>query len=367
MTPAPSRPRTQPRLATRLRRRPSLRLVAAALLAVTALILAACGGDDDDGATGDDATGNGAADALRPVTLMLNWTPNAHHLGIYAAEQQGWYEEAGLDVEIVEPAGEGVDPAVATGRADFGISVAESVLPAREAGLPVVSVATILPSNDSSLMALAEDGIERPRDLEGTTYGGFGGALETELISTLVSCDGGDPDSITFVEIGNVDYLAGMEQDRYDFVWVFSGWDGLRATEVEGVDITEIRFADHLDCIPDWYTPLIVTSEEILADDPGLVEAFLEATARGYDLAVDDPQAAADLLLAAAPELDEDLVRESADYYGPRFTAEGQPWGVQSDEIWEEFGAFVLQAGLLDEAIDTSAAFTDAHLPGGSG
>jgi ABC-type nitrate/sulfonate/bicarbonate transport system substrate-binding protein len=331
---------------------------AVALVAVGIALLTACSSDDstDDEAGGDD---------LQEVTLMLNWTPNAQHDGIYLAQAEGLYEEQGIDLEIIEPGEEGSDVAVGSGAADFGISQAESLLPAREQGVPVVSIATLFPVNDSTLMALGEDGIEQPADLEGTTYGGFGGALETELVSRLVGCDGGDPDAVETVEVGNVDYLAGLEQDRFDFVWVFEGWDALRAREVEGADISTIPFRDHQDCIPNWYTPIVIAGEQVLAEDPELVDGFLAATAEGYAMAEDDPAAAADALLAAAPELDEQLVRASAEYHAPLFTEGGGAWGEQDEQVWTDFEVFLREAGLTTDEVDVTAAFTNVHLPDG--
>lgn len=329
-------------------------------LAVTLVAVAACSSDG-----GDDGAGGTAEGDTRDVTLMLNWTPNAQHAGIYAAQQLGYYEDAGIHLTIVEPADTGVEPVVAQGDADFGIAQAESLLPARAAGVPVVSIATLLPHNDSSLMALADAGITRPRDLEGRTYGGYGGALETELVKRLVECDGGDPDAVDFVEVGNVDYLTGMQRGRFDFAWVFNGWDALAAEEVQGVDVTTIPFIDHLDCIPDWYTPLLLTSESMIEDDPALVRDFLAATARGYELAVADPQQAADLLLDAVPELDRDLVEASTEYHATRFIEPGEGWGHQEAQVWSDFGDFLVEAGLLDEPVDTDAAFTDELLPAG--
>lgn len=337
---------------------PRLRLLVVAL-AAGLLAVAACSSGGGSGDGGDDAAGDGGT---RDVTLMLNWTPNAQHAGIYAAQALGYYEDAGIDLTIVEPSETGVEPVVAQGDADFGLAQAESLLPARAAGVPVVSIATLLPHNDSSLMALADSGIERPRDLEGATYGGYGGALETELVKRLVECDGGDPDRVDFVEVGNVDYLTGMQRGRFDFAWVFNGWDALAAEEVEGVDVDTIPFIDHLDCIPDWYTPLVLTSESMIQDDPELVRDFLAATARGYQVAVDDPQQAADLLLEAVPELDRDLVEASTAYHASRFIEPGQAWGHQEAQVWSDFGDFLVEAGLLDEPVDTDAAFTDAFL-----
>jgi ABC-type nitrate/sulfonate/bicarbonate transport system substrate-binding protein len=338
------------------------RLAGLAVL-VGVLVLAACGGGGGrPEATGSSDAG-GSADA-RPLTLMLNWTPNAHHVGIYAAQAQGWYADAGLDVTIVEPADAGVEQAVAAGAAQIGLAQAESLLPARAAGVPVVSVATVLPVNDSALFALAADGITRPRDLEGTRYGGFGGALEAEIISRLVACDGGDPSAVQLVTLGNVDYLAGMQADQFDVAWVFSGWDVLRASQVEGVEVTQIRFADWAQCLPNWYTPLVLASEQTLSENPDLVRDFLAATSRGYDLAAEDPALAARLLTEQVPELDPALVQASVAYYAPLFRLPGRPWGVQDEATWVEFADVLTEAGGLATPVDGASAFTDAMLPG---
>lgn len=347
------------------RQAPARRTASVTALLSAALVLAACGATD---ATEESAASpQPASDAeARDVTLMLNWTPNAHHVGIYAALEQRWYAEAGIDLEVIEPADAGVEQAVATGAADIGMAQAESLLPARAAGVPVVSVATVLPVNDSSLFSLATDGITRPRDLEGTRYGGFGGALETEIISALMRCDGADPATVEFVTLGNIDYLAGMEADQFDTAWVFSGWDALRAEQVAGVDVNEIRFADWAECIPNWYTPLFLASESTLADDPTLVSDFLAVTARGYELAVDDPAAAAEMLATQVPELDPDLVGPAVDYYAPLFVGESGEWGRQDEQTWTAFADFLVDSGVSAEPVDGATAFTNDQLPSGS-
>ena len=297
------------------------------------------------------------------VTVMLDWTPNTNHAGIYVAHAMGWYEENGIEVEIVQPGEVFADQAVAAGVAEFGISVQEAVIPAREQGIPVVAIAAIIEHNTSSLIALGGEGIERPRDLAGKTYGGWGGALETALISALVECDGGDPSAVEYAIIGNVDYLVGMQEDHYDFVWIFDGWDGIRYTEVLGEDVSFLSFIEYTDCIPDWYTPVIITSEELIADDPWLVADFMEATARGYRYAIAYPDEAATILLDAAPELDEALVRASAAYLAGRYTSDPDNWGRQELEVWTRFELFLREAGLTESAIDVEAAFTNDFLP----
>lgn len=338
-------------------RRRSLLLPLVALLA-----LAACGGDDDTTAPG--AGSDDGPDAARTdVTLVLDWTPNTNHGGIYLAEANGWYDEAGIDLRIVQPGDSGSLQPIAAGNAEFGISVQESLVPAHTQGLPVISIAAIVQHNTSSLMALRSSGIASPADLADHRYGGWGGQLERALIDRLVACRGGDPSTIDFVEVGNTDYRLGLERGSFDFVWVFEGWDRLRL-EQAGVDIVTIPFIEHTDCIPDWYTPLIATSRTLAERRPELVADFLAVTARGYAAAVADPAAAAEALLAAAPELDEQLVRASAAYLAEQFVADADQWGVQSDEVWQTFVSFLVDAGLLEETpADVTAMYTNEFLP----
>ncbi len=327
-----------------------LRALALVLLAPVLPLAALSCGDDDGG-------------DLQEVTLMLNWTPNTHHNGIYAAVEKGWYEEAGLKVKIIEPAAGGVEQVVAAGNADFGISIQEAVIPARAEGVPIVSIGAILQHNDSSLMMLSSEGVTRPKDLAGKTYGGFGGALETALIKQLVSCDGGDANKVKFVEVGNVDYLVGMEQDRFDFAWVFESWDVIRAREVEKKPVSTLLFIDYLKCIPDWYTPLFITSEKMAKDHPETVRKFMEATARGYEFAMSNSAEAGQALLKGAPELDKNLVEKSSAYMATHFVDNGRQWGLQDLEIWQKFEEFLREAGLTTKQVDVKASFTNEFLP----
>jgi ABC-type nitrate/sulfonate/bicarbonate transport system substrate-binding protein len=322
------------------------------LVAVIGVLVACAGSEGADG-----------GDAARPVTLMLDWTPNTNHGGIYLAAADGHYAEAGIDVRILQPGQTGALHAVATGNAEFGVSVQESLVPAQLAGLPVLSIAAIVQHNTSSLLSLAAAGIDEPADLPGHRYGGFGGQLERALIERLISCGGGDPAGLDVVEIGTTDPRVGLERGDFDVVWVFDAWDTIRLQHA-GLAVSTIPFRDHLDCIPDWYTPLLVTSRELATDDPELVTAFLHATAAGYERAIADPQAAADALLAAAPELDERLVRASADHLAPEFAADAPRWGEQSDQVWRRFVDFLADAGMIESApVDLTTLYTNQFLP----
>lgn len=327
-------------------------------VALTALSLSACGSSAADGGGGS----SGAKDGLRPFEVVLDWTPNTNHAGMYLAKANGWYEDAGLDVTFIEPGEAGSLQALAAGKADVAVSVQEELIPARAAGLPVRSVAAVIQHNTSSLVSLADDGIRRPKDLEGKTYGGYGGQLEQALLEKLVSCDGGDPEQVKSVDVGEADYRIGLERNQYDAVWIFDGWDGIRLKQ-EGVDTSTIAFTDHEDCIPDWYTPLLATSDEVEQERGDDLTAFMAATAKGYQAAMDDPGAAADALLDQTDDLDPDLVRASSEYLSTRYADDPAAWGRQDAAVWDDFSEFLLEAGLLDQPIQVDEAWTNEYLP----
>jgi ABC-type nitrate/sulfonate/bicarbonate transport system substrate-binding protein len=313
-------------------------------------------------APGADSTPSSGPAALRPVSVILDWSPNTNHSGLYLAKAAGHYAAAGLDVTLVEPGDTSGLQLIAAGQADFALSVAESLVPARTEGVPVVSVAAVIQRNTSSLVSLAATGIETPKDLQGHTYGGYEGALEKALISAMVRCDGGDPATVTFTALPGDDFRIGLTEKYYDTAWIFNGWDGIRLREIDKLDINTIDFSDYTGCIPDWYTPLIATSQATIDDNPELVRTFLAATARGYADAMGNPAAAVDALMAAAPELDRELVTRSADYLSTRYADTPAAWGVQSADTWTAFVDFLIANQLAPADFDTAAAWNGSFL-----
>jgi ABC-type nitrate/sulfonate/bicarbonate transport system substrate-binding protein len=300
---------------------------------------------------------------LTKVTLMLDWAPNTNHTGIYVAQEKGWYREQGLEVEIVEPGqGGSAVPLVAAGKADFGISFQEEVTNARAEAVPVVSVAAIVQHNTSALVSLEDRGITRPGDLAGKKYAAWGLPIEQQVLDVLMRCDGSDVSQVEFVDIGASDPLTAIQRDL-DVAWIFEGWEGVEA-ELRGLPVRLVRFSDWFHCLPDYYTPVLVTGEAAIAQRPEVVRRFVAATARGYSYAVEQPAEAAEILIKAAPEANPDLVRRSQAWLSPRYQADAPRWGLQELSVWQGYAEWMADHGLLPEGIDAAQAFTNDFLPG---
>ena len=301
-------------------------------------------------------------EAPTDVILMLDWVPNTNHTGIFVAQEKGWYEEAGLKVEIIQPGETYVEQVVATGSANFGISFQEAVTMARAEEAPLVSVAAVIQHNTSAFASRVERGIAEPKDFEGKNFGSYGSPAERPVIDLLMSCDGGaSGDTVNFIDTGFADFLS-ITEGEVDFSWIFYGWEGIDA-ELKGVELNLIMLKQWLECVPDLYAPIIITSEKMIAEQPEIVKAFVSATAKGYEYAIANPDDAADILLKAAPETDAELTKASQKWLSQQYQADAPAWGVQKAEVWQNFADLLFDHGVLSEKLDTSSAFNNDFLP----
>jgi len=308
------------------------------------------------------ACGSPANNEPIPVSLMLDWVPNTNHTGIFVAEANGYFEEAGLAVEIIQPGEVYPEAAVASGAADFGISFQEMVTLARADNVSVVSIAAVLQHNTSGFASAAGLNVTGPANFEGLRYGSFGTPFEAPTLRVLMNCAGGDFGQLKIVDIGFADSLALIAEDQIDLAWIFYGWQGFQAHQ-KGVDINVVMMQSHFDCVPDYYTPIVITSTNTIANKPEVVKAFIGALSRGYDFAVQNPGEAADLLLTAVPELDSALVKASQEWLSKYYQAEAPRWGEQKESVWQGYSDWMLNNGILTSPISARDAFTNDFLP----
>lgn len=273
--------------------------VVASLAAVLALVaLVGCGGDD--------GAEPGASDE---ATLVLDFTPNAAHAGIYAALERGHYADAGVDLEVREPASSSDAPKLLqAGRVEFAILDINDLGIARERGLEVVGLAPIVGVPLAAVIA-ADPQVRRPRDLAGRTVGVTGLPSDDAVLDAIVRADGGDPRRVERVNIG-FDAVVALAAKRVAAATAFWNAEGVALRERD-VPTREFRLGEY--AARPFPELVLVASSSLTAEEPELVAAVREATARGSDLAATDPGAALGHLLAAVPELDRTATRAQFD------------------------------------------------------
>ncbi len=298
---------------------------------------------------------------MKDITLVLDWTPNTNHTGFYVALSEGYYEEAGLNVTIVQPPEDGATMMVASGDAEFGIDFQDYLAPVytSEDDIPVTAVAAIIQHNTSGIISLKEDDIETPKGLEGKNYATWSLPVEQAMIKNIVEADGGDYSKVNLIPEYVTDEVAALKQD-IDAIWVYYAWAGI-ATEIAGLDTHMIYFKDITPEF-DYYSPVIISNTEWLAKNDDTAKAFLEATKKGYEFAIDNPDEAAEILCKEVPELDKELVKKSQEWLAGEYKAEVERWGYIDKDRWDAFYKWLYDNDLSDE-IPSGYGFTNDYLP----
>jgi len=288
------------------------------------------------------------------VRIALDWTPNTNHIGIYVAKAKGFYEAAGLDVEILPYADTSAGTLVANGVADFGICGEIETFTQHAAGADVKLVYAVVQTETGRLIFKGgRDDIKSPKDLDGKTYGGFGGAWEEALVSTMIRNDGGKG-TFQNVTLGTSAYEA-LDNGAVDFTLEIYTWEGI-AAQLENRQVGRWRYSDY--GIPDEQTTAIASSDAYLAANPQNARAFIQATLKGYAHSVDNPDEACDLLIAGSNGalLNTDLVKASqkALVEGHFLRSENGAIGTIDPAKAEAIGTFLFDHGILLDANGTA-------------
>ncbi len=326
--------------------------VAVALL-VLALGLAACG-EKSENVTGEP----------QPLSLTLDFYPNPDHAGIYMAQKLGYFEDAGLDVEIHTPS----DPSaplklLAAGRTDLAISYEPEVVLAEEQGLGLLAVAALVDRPLTSMIWLSKSGIKGVGDLRGKTIATAGIPYQDAYLKTILARANLSPSEVKVVNVG-FGLLPAIVGGRAGAML-----GGFR--NVEGVDLRlrgqdpVVTPVDQLG-VPTYDELVLVARRTQLQEDPDAIRLFIAALARGTKAATENPKAAANALLEANPDLDPKLTRAELAATLPLLepAQSAQPYGQMSASQWRTFIGWMRDNELISSLPAPSSLLSNAYLPG---
>ncbi len=295
------------------------------------------------------------------VTVILDYVPNTNHTGMYIALENGYYAEEGLNVRIIEPTEGATATLIAVGKGDFGISYQEEVTMARAAKepLPIRAVAAVIQHNTSGFATAKSKNITSPADFEGKVYSSWGGPGEAATLNAVMDSMGADFSKLDIV-ITDGSGFAALES-HVDVMWFYEAWDNVKC-QLAGFPINymELRqFDERLD----YYTPVIITSEQMIEKNPETVRRFLAATSRGYEYAIANPDESAKILQKYAPDYDLEMLTISQNYLAEKYAENAPRWGEMKDEVWDGYTDLLVEYGVLEEALPADACYTNEFLP----
>lgn len=301
--------------------------------------------------------------AEETVTFVLDWTPNTNHTGLYVALEKGYFDELGIRVKVVQPPEDGAEVLVASGKAQFGVSFQDTMAPALMEELPITAVAAMVQHNTSGIISRKGEGMTSPKGMEGKRYATWDLPVEKATIQQVMEKDGGDFSKVELIPSTVTDEVSALQSKSVDAIWVFYGWAGV-ACEVAGLQTDYFHFAD-IDPVFDYYTPVVIANDQFLEEHPQKAKDFLAALSQGYEYAAANPKEAADILMAAAPELknNADLIYASQEYLSKAYIADAEQWGSFDEARWKAFYQWLNDHQLLEGPLAPETGFTNGYLP----
>lgn len=334
----------------------------AALIAAMSICACQKEGNESSNITNQSEIGQEPSnDQLEDITVILDYVANTNHTGMYVALDQGYYQEEGLNVKIVEPTEGATATLIAVGKGDFGISYQEDVTIALTADdpLPIKAIATIIQHNTSGFASYADKNIQSPKDFEGKIYAGWGGPGEEAVLKAVMAQDGGDFSKLTMV----ISDGSGFEalKDKADIMWFFEAWDNVKCKLNDfPINYTLVR---ELDSRLDYYTPVIIASNDTLENRPDTVRKFLAATTKGYEYVISNPKESAEILQKYAPDYSLEMLTMSSEYLAPKYAEDSEQWGTMKAEVWDNYTNFMAEYGVINKIIPAEQCFTNEFLP----
>lgn len=298
------------------------------------------------------------------ITFVLDWAPNTNHVGLYVAKNLGYYAEEGLEVTFIQPGTTGCSADVSTGVGQFGIDFQEQMIYNEQSSVNVTAVAAVIQHNTSGI--LVKGNVTSLTDLNNKKYATWGLQGEEAIVRYFLQEGGADISTVEFVPNTVENIVAEFTNPTgVDCLWSYLGWD-VTQLNVKNIANTFFRMGDIIDAL-DYYTPVIIANNDYLKDYAEYARKFMKATARGYEYAIANPRAAADILMEENPELavNSELVYASMEVLKSEYKADATQWGYIDQARWDNF--FDLMWELRTEGmtgpISDGYGFTNAFLP----
>ena len=326
-------------------RRPLAALTA--LLPACALALESCAGN---------ASTPQSSPQRQSVSVVLDWTPNTNHSGVYLAMARGYYEQEGIDVDILPYSEAGSASVLLGGGADFAFEGAYSVISGRARGDEMTMVFNLQQQSSQGIAVRADNtDITRPADLDGKLFATWGAAEGVAKVQTMIRNDGGQGNVETAL-LGTSAYAA-VYNGTADYAEGLTTWEGIEA-ELAGTPLKWFMPADYgVETTPAELG--LVTTPSYLRDHADLAKRFIRATQRGYKDAITDPSAAVDALISANPDaaIDRELASRSQELLSSKYWQDSSGSVGHGDPArWQGYIDYLLAQGLLEDASGAPAS-----------
>lgn len=284
----------------------------------------------------------------KTIDFILDWTPNTNHTGLYVALEKGYFEDAGVTVDIKLPSEDSSSDLVINGKAPFAIYFQDSMAKKLEKGAGITAVAAIVEHNTSGILSAADKNITSPKELVGKKYGTWNDPIELAMLETLVNEEGGNFEKVQKVPNTDANSITPIANNVFDAAWIYKGWDGVMA-EQEGLQTNFFYLTDYSKAF-DYYSPVIIANNDYLNEHEEEAKKVLQAIKKGYQYAIENPDESGEILIKHAPELasQKEFVLASQRYLSSQYASDPEKWGEFDADRWNAFYNWAYEKGILE-------------------
>ena len=297
----------------------------------------------------------------KKIRIVLDWTPNTNHTGLFVAKDLGYFKDEGIDVEIVQPPEGSTTALIGAGGAEFGISFQDTLAKSfsSDAPVPVTAVAAIINHNTSGIISLKEKGINTPKKLEGKRYATWDDEIEKAILKKMVTDDNGNFNNVKMIPNTVTDVVTAL-RTNIDAVWVYYAWDGV-ATKLAGLKTNFLKFVDYGPEL-DFYSPVIIANNDYLKKNPNEAKKVLKAIKKGYEYSIQNPEKAAKILVKNSPEINPKLALTSQKWLVSQYKGDSKNWGEIDKKRWDLFYSWLYKNKLIKKQIPSGFGFSNEYL-----
>lgn len=286
------------------------------------------------------------------MTVLLDWFVNPDHGPIIIAEENGYFADAGLEVEVIPPADPSAPPRlVAAGQADLAVSYQPQLHLQIHEGLPLKRVGTLVATPLNCLLVLADGPIDTPADLKGKKVGFSVGGVEEAVLSTVLGKHGVAPDDVEMINV-NFSLSPALMSGQVDAViGAFRNFE-LNQMEIEGVEGRCFYIEE--EGVPSYDELIYVANPDRMDSDR--IARFLEATERATQFIVNHPEESWEIFAATSAELQDELNERAWMDTLPRLAL--RPAAFDAGR-YARFEAFLKDNGMIDSLNPVEAISID--------
>jgi putative hydroxymethylpyrimidine transport system substrate-binding protein len=334
-----------------------------AVASVTALVAAACG--NGGSSSSGSSPGASGAPGTTNMTVELDWVPNPDHVGLYYAQEKGYFADNHVSVTFHTPSN-AADPIKLVGlnKVDVAISYEPEMFYGQQEGLPVTAVATVVPVPLNSLIAAPDSGITTLAGVSGKTVGVTGIPSDDAFYQTMLKTAGLSEGDVTKVNVG-FNLVPSLLSNKVDAI--IGGYRNVEAIQVEQESGSKptVFPADQLG-VPSYAELVVVANSDKLSSDSAYataVKGFVAALVKGTDGAMAD-QSGATAIMKNETQYEPKFLDASVPYTLSLLKpAAGTKTGCIDSNAWQSYGNWMKENGLIKSTPDASAISTTDYMP----